>query len=345
MSGNGRFFAYFSFDGNIVADDTVMCGEGEYAISCEDLFIYDRETGTTEMVALGRGEGLGADYTLSLTPDGRYIALGHERNLLFYDRETKETQFLLTTIEGTEPTSAVYVPAISADGRYITFVSYANNLVADDTNEDADVFVLDRQTDQIERVSVASNGTQGNGTSGAMLGHESITISADMSADGRFVTFATTADNLGGEPFQDCVNYLSEPRPCYNVYVHDRDTGETRLISQDLDSDSLSAVISGDGRYIAFNSRTTTLGAVMSPLCNPACNNIYLYDQTTGETLLMGEAPNGDGWVRDISADGRYIAFVSYASNLVPNDNNGDMDVFRYDRETNQIEAISIPGG
>jgi Tol biopolymer transport system component len=83
----------------------------------------------------------------------------------------------------------------------------------------------------------------------------------------------------------------------------------------------------------------------MSPLCTPACNNIYLYDQTTGETLLIGEAPNGDSWVRDISADGRYIAFVSYASTLVPNDNNGDMDVFRYDRETNQIEAISIPGG
>jgi hypothetical protein len=78
MSGDGRLVAYFSFDGNIVPNDVVECG----SVNCEDLFVFDRNTETTTMVPLARPDGLGGDNTMGTSSNGRYIAFGHEDNLL-----------------------------------------------------------------------------------------------------------------------------------------------------------------------------------------------------------------------------------------------------------------------
>ncbi|MCA9956309.1 MAG: hypothetical protein KC434_16385, partial [Anaerolineales bacterium] len=163
-----------------------------------------------------------------------------------------------------------YQPALAGNGRFVTFYSYATNLVPDDTNLTLDVFVRDRDTDAdgifdepgavlTERVSVSSSGGQSNGGSGW----------GSMTADGRFVTFYSYATNL----------------------------------------------ISG---------------------VNGAQQQIFLHDRQTGETIRLSETSSGDNPNNNsngsmIAADGNVVAFTSLASNLVDGDTNGTYDVFLYD--------------
>jgi Tol biopolymer transport system component len=236
---------------------------------------------------------------------------------------------------------------LSADGRFIAFVSRASNLVPDDTNEQADVFVLDRDTGQIERVSRTNDGRQADGPSGAEPAHEMVNGKTGISADGRFVTFASASTNLVDDPLIECEEFPgTTTRPCYQVYLHDRDAGTTEVISKGGDNDSLDPAISADGQFIVFTSMASNLTADALPACEPAfvvnCGHIYLFDRQAGKPLLLTGQANGGSWGADVSGNGRYITFTSAASNLVPADNNGQSDIFRYDRDTDQFEHISV---
>ncbi|MBK9054960.1 MAG: PD40 domain-containing protein [Chloroflexi bacterium] len=116
--------------------------------------------------------------------------------------------------EGLQGNAESTLPDISNDGRYVVFSSFADNLVPGDTNGQSDVFVQDRQTAQTVRGSVASDGTQGNERSG-YYGNSSI------SADGRYVAFASAANNLVG----------NDTNNRDDIFVHDRHTGQTRIVS------------------------------------------------------------------------------------------------------------------
>jgi hypothetical protein len=153
---------------------------------------------------------------------------------------------------------AISAPAISADGSYVAFVSEATNLVADDTNGCADVFVNERLTGMTTRVSVASDGTQANEASWSL----------SMSADGRYVAFSPNATNL----------VTGDTNQAGDVFVRDRHTDTTSRVS-----------IASDGSQSAWQRYST---------------------------------------MPSMSADGRYVAFESEASNLVPKDTNGREDVF-----------------
>ncbi|HAL29388.1 MAG TPA: hypothetical protein DCP20_01540, partial [Coriobacteriia bacterium] len=162
------------------------------------------------------------------------------------------------------------IPSISADGRYVAFGSDATNLVADDTNGEIDIFVHDRVTGITERVSVASDGSQGNGA----------LLRPAISGDGRCVAFLSLATNL----VPGDTNGLSD------VLVHDRVTGVTERVS-----------VASDG------------------------------SQGNGRCL----------WV-SISEDGRYVAFASDSTNLVMDDTNGADDIFVHDRVTGITERASV---
>jgi Tol biopolymer transport system component len=253
------------------------------------------------------------------------------------------TERVSVSSEGIGGTNQSDINAISADGRFVAFVSLAENLVPGDTNGVADVFVHDRATRKTTRVNVASDGTQANGRS-----EDSVAISAD----GRVVAFSSEATNLA-------------PRPggASDVYVHDRLTGKTTPVSVASDGTparpgarSGNPSLSADGRLVAFESTASLVPEDVNPRAD-----VYVHDRETGRTELISVGVNGTPAVGfgstqpSMSADGRLVAFESNASNLVvgtvPQPSMGGTNAFVRDRATGQTvqvnvrnEPLSLPG-
>jgi Tol biopolymer transport system component len=215
-------------------------------------------------------------------------------------------------------------PSISADGQYVVFQSSASNLVPGDTNGQPDIFVRDRAAGTTERVSVGSGEEQGNGPSFDYYAH------GQISADGRFVVFDSLASNL-----------VPQSRSAHsNVFLRDRLSGTTRLISQaatgeEADGDSSASEISADSNYIAFVSSATNL----VPGDTNGVPDAFVRNLATGDihrvSVSSGGSQQNNGMLDDvaISAHGGNVAFTSYASNLVPGDHNAAPDI--YVREAN----------
>jgi len=167
-------------------------------------------------------------------------------DVFVHDRVTGATTMVSVTPGGTDGNDDSDTPAISADGRYVAFVSWASNLVAGDTNWQSDVFVRDRVTGATTRVSVASDGTQANGLNRTPM----------ISADGRYVAFPSEASNL--------VAGDTNGKP--DVFVRDRVTGATTRVSvtnagSQANGNSGRPAINADGRYVAFESDASNLVA------------------------------------------------------------------------------------
>src|SRR5439155_1754636 len=210
--------------------------------------------------------------------------------------------------------SFAFPPALSADGRFVAFVSFATNLVAGDTNGATDVFVHDRQTGTTERVSVASDGTQGNAASAG----------AALSADGRFVAFHSYATNL----------VAGDTNGATDVFVHDRQTGTTERVSvssggTEGNGFSAAPALSADGRFVAFHNTATNLVAGDTN----GKTDVFVHDRQTGtteRTSVASDATQGNGPSAGaaLSADVGLVAFHGTATNLVAGDANGAYDVF-----------------
>jgi Tol biopolymer transport system component len=256
--------------------------------------------------------------------------------------------FSVHTDNGWDPYS--WPIPISADGRFVVFESGASNLASGDTNSASDVFVHDRETGETSRVSLASNGEQGNSGSGF----------PSLSADGRFVAFQSAASNLVSGDTNECDPKYG-PFNCLDVFVHDRVTGETTRVSVASDGsqgnggDSISPAISADGRYVAFMSDAGGLVEndnnnycdYYYPVTDWNCVDIFIYDRQTGKTKLVSMASNGlqgneHSFYPAISADGRLVAFTSAADNLVNSDTNSAWDVFVHDNQTGVTSRSSV---
>ncbi|MCP4289988.1 MAG: hypothetical protein GY792_37175, partial [Gammaproteobacteria bacterium] len=229
--------------------------------------------------------------------------------------------------DGTEGNAVSTNPSVSVDRRYIAFSSDASNLVNGDTNGERDVFLHDTQTGQTTRVSVASDGTQGNEYSGA----------SSLSSDGRYVAFSSSASNL----------VSGDTNGYKDVFVHDTQTGQTTRVSVASEgaqgnNNSHSSSLSADGRYVAFVSDADNL---VSGDTN-GTDDIFVHDTLTGQTTRVSVASDGmeaDDRSDDpaISADGQYVAFSSHADNLVGEDTiiSG---IFLHDRQTGQTTCVSV---
>src|SRR5207245_298074 len=220
--------------------------------------------------------------------------------------------------------------ALSADGRFVAFTSVATNLVAGDANGVSDVFVHDRQAGTTERVSVDSAGSEGNGASTGVA----------LSADGRFVAFTSVATNL----------VAGDTNGAADVFVHDRQTGTTERGSVDSagsegNGASTGVALSADGRFVAFTSAATNLVAGDTN----GVTDVFVHDRQTGTTERVsvdsaGIEGNGASAGVALSADGRFVAFTSVATNLVAGDTNGAADVFVHDRGTTDTTPPTAPG-
>ena len=217
--------------------------------------------------------------------------------------------------------------SFSADGRYVAFWSFADNLVPADTNDRSDVFVHDRRTGNTERVSVDSSSNEGDGNS----------QNASISADGRYVAFESFANNLE-----------SPGNGRLDVFVHDRQTGDTEKISVDSSGNpanitSHRASISADGRYIAFQSSGNNLVEGATNLAD----DVFVRDRQEGTTTRVSVKSSGaqgaGGSTRpEISANGRYVAFVSGAR-LAPGGSPGGLEsVYVHDQQTGRTRLVSV---
>jgi Tol biopolymer transport system component len=222
-------------------------------------------------------------------------------------------------------------PSISGDGRFIAFRSTATNLVSDDGNLIEDIFVRDRQLATTVRASVASSGVQADAASWSPV----------ISGDGRAVVFTSDATNLVG----DDTNGLAD------VFVRDLLTGTTVRASVGTggvqgNGASGSPAISANGRWVAFVSEAKNL----VPGDSTVWQDVFVRDMLTGKTELADLSTTGvqGNFGADqpaLSADGRFVAFCSYSTNLLPWDVNGQIDVFVRDRQTKTLTCASVTTG
>jgi hypothetical protein len=216
-------------------------------------------------------------------------------------------------------------PAVNGSGSLIAFYSSATNLVPDDTNGQTDVFVRAVDTGTTTLVSVSSSGVQGNGPS----------LFPSVSADGRFVAFQSSATNLVAEGGTGQ----------FDIYVRDLANNTTERICASIhgNGSNITPAISGDGSMVAFASNATNL--VPNDTNNDS--DVFVCNRSTGAIEVvsvndMGVLGNGDSILPAINFDGSVVAFKSTASNLVPNDHNGVVDVFARDRAAMKTERISV---
>jgi len=215
--------------------------------------------------------------------------------------------------DGSEGNGSSSWPAISANGQFVTFYSNADNLVPEERNGAGGIFIHDMETGVTERVSAG--------------GRES-----SVSADGRFVAFPSSADNLVPE----------DTNGASDVFVRDRQTGVTERVSVASDgtqatngrdstptttptsraADSRGPVISSDGRFVAFTSDAFDLVPGDTNHQSGLGTDVFVHDRQTGETKRVSVASDGSEanshsvtYSLSISDDGRFIAFVSLATN------------------------------
>ena len=310
--------------------------------------------GATTRVSVGAGgtQANGHSALTVISANGRYVAFSSgASNLVAGDTNGVEDVFVRDRVSGvttrvsvaTDGTQAnggtggSSAPAISADGRYVAFFSYASNLVAGDTIGVGDVFVHDRVTGATTRVSIATDGAQANSDSVTSGDNETPSISAD----GRYVAFHSWASNLvAGD-----TNFAPD------MFVRDRVTGTTTRVSvatggSQANGGSYQPAISTDGRYIVFYSAASNLVAGDTN----GTSDVFVRDRVSGATTRAsvatgGSQANGFSGRVAISADGRYVAFFSDATNLVAGDTNGRVDAFVRDRVAGTTARVSIATG
>lgn len=276
----------------------------------------------------------------SLSADGRYAVIGSDApNLVPGDTNTAAdvfvrdhfagtTERVSVATAGTEANDASFGGVVSPDGRFVAFMSYASNLVANDNNAIPDVFVRDRLTSATTRVSIPNGGGWGDGDS----------TTPSISADGRYVAFESYATNL----VPNDTNDVSD------IFVRDRTTNTTKRVSvasdgTESDDESFNASLSADGRYVAFDSLASTL--VLDD--TNWVSDIFVRDRTLNTTTRASLATDGteadlDSFSPIISRSGRYVAFYSDATNLIADDTNSLGDAYLRDLQSGATERVSL---
>lgn len=310
VSGDGRRVA-FSATGPLFTGDLASGG----------IYVYDRSNGRTIRASKASDGTLGTGSFPRLSSDGRYVVFESSSTILvpgdtntfsdvfLHDTQTGNTTRVSVGPGGVQANGVSFAGRISADSRFVLFESVATNLVAGDTNNLPDGFIYEIATGAVTRLAI-------NATGGSQPGYQT----SGISQDGNLILVESRSSSLA--------NSTSTM-----VYVHNRTTGNTTLVSafngSVANQDCNAASFSGDGRLVVFQTTATNLGVEDT-------NNqtdLYLVDRTTGNITrpaggVSGLQAVGDSTEPTISRDGTTLLFQSTLTQLVPNDTNNRQDVF-----------------
>lgn len=277
----------------------------------------------------------------AISGNGRYVAFATDAadvvagdtngvwDIFVRDLTLGTTTRVSVASDGSQSNNLSDLPSISADGRYVAFMSEASNLVPGDTNGTTDIFVRDMLAGTTSRASLADDESQAALSS----------VAPSISANGRYVAFASSA---GLVP--------EDTNLAHDVYVRDLVDQTTSRVSIATDgsqttaiSTSESASISADGRYVAFIS---SAGNLVDGDTNSSVD-VFVHDRTLHETKRVsvtstGAQVSGSCWAPSIAANGEVVVFESLSSGLVPGDTNSALDVFVFDRVTSETNRVSL---
>jgi hypothetical protein len=327
-------------------------------------------------------------YAPSLSADGSYVAFQSMANIVregdvndLEDVFRRDVANSVTTLvsqgsNGAKGNNRSYAPDMAGDGAIVAFESLASNLVANDANNAADVFVRDLTSATTARISLAAGGGDANGPS----------FRPAISNNGAFVAFCSRATNLvandsnsvasaflferasgtmtkipldeGSEATAGCarvaINNDGSVIAVTNVvggvarvFTYDRASGTTTPLTANADASSglTGLAISGDGKLVAFDS----LAANLTTDDSNRSRDVFAWKVADGSTKRVSVRTDGTQLPADsgssgvaVSRDGRYVVFGSTANEVVPGDSNGREDIFRYDVTTSQATIASV---
>lgn len=319
ISGDGRFVAFSSAARNL------RSAPREF-FAVDYIYVRDRSARKTILVSVPTIALPDQKQRSSCNPrisrNGRYVLFDSKSEVMvandkyagsdcfFRDLSQNRTAIISVSSTGAQGNGDCVASSITSTGRFILFSSKATNLVNGDTNGKADLFLRDTQTSTTTRVSVGSGGVQGKGVSDIGI----------ASADGRYVAFQSTSNNL--------VSGFTGN----GVYLLDRSTARVIGLNK-YDGKVFAAklgAMSDDGRYIGINGWY---------------GYAYLFDRQSGRLsplLSIGGKNPKSVVITGVSADGRFISFTSGEANLTTDDRNGKLDSFVFDRNSNSIRLTSI---
>ena len=329
LSSDGRYFVFATNNDGVLPEDQN---------GFQDVYLRDRWTGQLELISVGVGGAPADSYSLwtSISADGRYVAFSsrasnlvandtnNELDVFLRDRQLGTTELISVSTQGVQSNHQSQSPSVSADGQRVAFTSFANNLVAGDTEGHVDVFVRDRAAGTTFRVSVHDNGTAANWNS-----HDAM-----LSEDGGSVLFHTSAGNLSPDDHNNEVD----------AFVHTIATGLTEIVGFAQNGllgnhPTAHSSFSADGRYVAFATRS-----MLVPGDTNGTYDIFVRDMRLGLTTRVsadssGVLGNGESLSPEISPDGGYVAFSSRSTNL-GGSTTTSRDVYLHDRTSGETTWV-----
>lgn len=331
LSRNGRFVVWTDYAENLVPGDQN---------GVRDVFVRDLELGTTRIASL-TDDDLPADGPSDqavVSDNGRFVAFASAaKNLIpgkvpgtthvyVRDMHLNTTRLVSATPAGNFANGYSMKPSISSDGRLVAFSSRAADITPGDSGANFDVFVRDLDEATTRLVSRSPEGASGDAPSDAPV----------ISSSGRFVVYRSDARNI-----------VRPDASVRDIFVADLETGETRnahrsVLGVDPNGYADLASISDDGNVVAFMSNSNNL--VANDTNGFADVFVHRFDTGATERISVtsqGEEGNSLSWSPTVSADGRYVSFMTWATNLVPNDVNGQSDILVRDLEAKTTRLAS----
>ncbi len=368
-------------------------GDVEAMIACapqNQIMMVTSSSGAQPSRSSGGYYGFYGQQSIDISGNGRYVAFSTEADNLVvgdtngysdvfvFDRSNCSTIRVSVSASGNQLDAWSEYPTISDDGRFVVFQSYAD-IAASDNNGEMDVYLYDRDDDgdgifdeagETEISLVSANNSQNVGDGASYM--------ARISGNGRYVAFYSRASNLAAGDNNNFCDYnvwdeIPVSENCADIYLRDLQTQTTQRVSLTSTGDqpNFSAdypgytpgrpAVSNDGRYVAFTSYATNMvpGDTVA-VCDNAydgtadenCADVFVRDMVSSTTSLVSQGGFGFGnrGTREqtdvqISANGQYVLFLSFSTNLVLEDFNNNTDAFLRDIVNNTTTRASVSDG